>query len=46
MLALKSVGPTVLARLEEIGFGALSQLKDQRADDITARVCDRVTSTC
>lgn len=35
LLALKGVGPTVIAHLEQISFSSLSQLADQDAADIT-----------
>ncbi|WP_374554380.1 recombinase RecA [Aquitalea pelogenes] len=46
LLALKGVGPTVIARLEQIGFSSLSQLADQDAADITWQVAQAIGSSC
>lgn len=46
LLALKGVGPTVIARLEQIGFSSLSQLADQDAADITWQVAQALGSSC
>lgn len=46
LLALKGVGPTVIARLEQIGFSSLSQLADQEAADITWQVAQALGSSC
>ena len=46
LLALKGVGPTVIARLEQIGFRSLSQLADQDAADITWQVAQAIGSSC
>jgi hypothetical protein len=46
MLFLKGVGATVIARLEQIGFSQLSQLKKAQASDITKQIADMMGSTC
>ncbi|WP_159880491.1 MULTISPECIES: hypothetical protein [Aquitalea] len=46
LLALKGVGPTVIARLEQIGFSSLSQLADQDAANITWQVAQAIGSSC
>jgi len=46
LLALKGVGPTVLARLEQIGFSSLNQLAGQEAADITWQVAQALGSSC
>lgn len=46
LLALKGVGPTVIVRLEQIGFSSLSQLADQDAADITWQVAQALGSSC
>jgi len=46
MLNLSGVGPTVIQRLEEIGYTKLSQLGDKTAADITREIASRFTSTC
>lgn len=46
MLALKGVGETVVARLEQIGFSSLSQLAGQDPADITRQIAQRLGSTC
>ncbi len=46
MLALKGVGPTVIQRLEQIGYHSLHDLQNQRADDVTKQVSDFLGSTC
>jgi hypothetical protein len=46
MLLLKGVGATVIARLEQIGFSQLSQLKKAQASDITKQIADMMGSTC
>ncbi|NWK77736.1 hypothetical protein [Aquitalea sp. LB_tupeE] len=46
LLALKGVGPTVIARLEQIGFSSLSQLANQDASDITWQVAQALGSSC
>lgn len=46
LLALKGVGPTVIARLEQLGFDRLSQLADQDAATITWQVAQALGSSC
>ena len=46
MLRLKGVGPTVIARLEQIGFSSLSQLAEVDVLDITKQVSQMLGSTC
>ena len=46
MLRLKGVGPTVIARLEQIGFSSLSQLADVDVLDVTKQVSQMLGSTC
>lgn len=46
MCALKGVGPTVVRRLEELGFSSLRQLVDEDAAVITRAISERMGSTC
>jgi hypothetical protein len=46
LLALKGVGPTVISRLEEIGYASLAQLAGESAEVITLRIAQRLASTC
>lgn len=46
LLALKGVGPTVLRRLEQIGFGSLRELAGADAGDIVAAAAGLVGSSC
>lgn len=46
LLALRGVGPTVIARLEQIGFSSLSQLAGHEAADITWQVAKALGSSC
>ena len=46
MLALKGVGETVLARLEQVGFSSLSQLADADPAVVTKRISEMMRSTC
>ena len=46
MLRLKGVGPTVIARLEQIGFSSLSQLAEVDVLDATKQVSQMLGSTC
>lgn len=46
LLAVKGVGPTVIARLEEIGIASLADLAEQSAEDICGRVSLLMGSTC
>lgn len=46
LLAVKGVGPTVVARLEQMGFARLEQLAEADAGDIVATAAGLVGSTC
>ena len=46
MLALKGVGATVIARLEQIGFSSLAELKDAETLVITKQISQMMGSTC
>jgi hypothetical protein len=46
MLKLKGVGPTVISRLEQIGFSSLAALKEQDAPSITKQISEMMGSTC
>jgi len=46
LLALKGVGPTVITRLEQLGFSSLSQLQNARMEDIVADASALVGSSC
>jgi hypothetical protein len=46
LLALKGVGATVVARLEQIGFSSLAQLADEDAAVVTQQVSQLIGSTC
>lgn len=46
MLQLKGVGPTVITRLEALGFSKLSELADQAPKDITFQIAQMLHSTC
>lgn len=46
LLALKGVGATVVARLEQIGFSSLAQLADEDAALLTKQVSQLIGSTC
>ncbi len=46
MLALKGVGATVIGRLEQLGFTALSQLADEDPAVITLHIAQMIGSTC
>lgn len=46
MLQLKGVGPTVITRLEALGFSKLSELADQAPKDITFQIAQMLRSTC
>ena len=46
LLAVKGVGPTVIARLEEIGIASLAELAGQSAEDICRRVSLLMGATC
>ena len=46
LLAVKGVGPTVIARLEQIGFSSLKQLAQADALEIVTTAAGIVGSTC
>jgi hypothetical protein len=46
LLMLKGVGPTVIARLEQIGYWSLAQLADEDAAAVTKQVSQWIGSTC
>ena len=46
LLAVKGVGPTVVARLEQMGFESLAQLSTANALDIVTQASAIVGSTC
>jgi hypothetical protein len=46
LLAVKGVGPTVVARLEQIGFETLTHLSKANALDVVSKASEIVGSTC
>ena len=46
LLGVKGVGPTVVARLEQMGFESLAHLSKASALDIVSRASAIVGSTC
>jgi hypothetical protein len=46
MRALKGVGDTLIARLEQVGFSSLSQLVDEDPLFITKQISQMMGSTC
>lgn len=46
LLAVKGVGATVIARLEQLGFHSLAQLADADPAHITAQAAALLGSTC
>ncbi|QXH44109.1 helix-hairpin-helix domain-containing protein [Pseudomonas xanthosomatis] len=46
LLALKGVGPTVLQRLEQLGYHSLAQLAEADAGHIVQAVASLVGSSC
>jgi hypothetical protein len=46
LLRLKGVGLTVIARLEQVGFSSLAQLRGQDAAHITKQISEMIGSTC
>ena len=46
LLAVKGVGPTVLTRLEQLGFTSLTQLSQADMREIVASAAAMVGSTC
>ncbi|AOE87573.1 DUF4332 domain-containing protein [Pseudomonas sp. TCU-HL1] len=46
LVKLKGVGPTVVNRLEQIGFRSLEQLASFEAADLTKQISQMMGSTC
>lgn len=46
LLAVKGVGPTVVLRLEQLGFGSLQELSGADALEIATAASALVDSTC
>ena len=46
LLAAKGVGPTVVARLEQLGYGSLAQLATATPEDVTRQVAAMLGATC
>jgi len=46
LLALKGVGATVVARLEQLGFDSLASLQATDADELCLRAAALVRSSC
>lgn len=46
LLAVKGVGPTVLARLEQLGYGALGTLAQASALEVVSQAASLVGSSC
>ncbi|WP_024890951.1 hypothetical protein [Luteimonas huabeiensis] len=46
LLAVRGVGPTVVARLEQLGFDRLAALARADADDIVRQAAALLGSTC
>jgi len=46
LLAVKGVGPTVIARLEQMGFASLAHLQNASAADILAQGARLSGSSC
>ncbi|MDL5599781.1 hypothetical protein QS468_44220 [Bacillus subtilis] len=46
LVALKGVGPTVVSRLEQIGFRDLAELARCEAADLTLQIARMMGSTC
>ncbi|MGE4801236.1 helix-hairpin-helix domain-containing protein [Yersinia hibernica] len=46
LLAVKGVGPTVVARLEQLGFTSLAQLGQADMNEIVSNAAAMVGSTC
>lgn len=46
LLAVKGVGPTVVARLEQMGYESLAHLSQANALDVVAKASAIVGSTC
>ncbi|KAF1709304.1 Pathogenicity locus [Pseudoxanthomonas kalamensis DSM 18571] len=46
LLAVKGVGPTVVDRLEQIGYGSLQELAGATPEDITRQIAAMLGTTC
>jgi predicted RecB family nuclease len=46
LLALKGVGPTVISRLEEMGYDSLAQLSSANTQHIVSQAAAITSSTC
>lgn len=46
LLQLKGIGPTVIQRLEQLGFGSLQQLSEATALDIVEQAAALLGSSC
>ncbi len=46
LIGLKGVGPTVISRLEQVGFFSLAELKGQDPDYLIERISEMLNSTC
>ena len=46
MLKVKGVGPTVISRLEQIGFSSLEQLAGADTSDVTKQIAQMMGSSC
>ncbi|ARU05040.1 recombinase RecA [Comamonas serinivorans] len=46
LLAVKGVGPTVLARLESLGLDEVGALAQADAREVVAQLAERLGSTC
>ncbi|CFQ33158.1 MULTISPECIES: hypothetical protein [Yersinia] len=46
LLAVKGVGPTVVTRLEQLGFTSLSQLSQAAMSEIVSSAAAMMGSTC
>ncbi|WP_243047359.1 helix-hairpin-helix domain-containing protein [Dyella sp. RRB7] len=46
LLALKGAGPTVVARLEQIGIHSLAQLADTEPDDLLLQISAMLGASC
>ena len=46
LLVIKGIGPTVVMRLEQLGFNSITQLASADVQDITRRMAELVGSNC
>lgn len=46
LLAVKGVGPTVVDRLEQIGFDSLAVLAEARTEDVVKQVAAMLGASC